>query len=133
MNQVAKLVIIDADERYLMLHRDNHPAYGDDPDLPGGTIEEGELPLETMIREAYEEAQVIIREDQAVQVYDGIDRSTQKTHHTLYMARLNKRPIIILSWEHSSYEWLDREDFLEKAKSANDSYMHMVYTALIRI
>jgi hypothetical protein len=35
-----------------------------------------------------------------------------------------------LSWEHSAYEWIPKEEFLEKAKNANDTYMHMVYEVL---
>jgi len=37
-----------------------------------------------------------------------------------------------MSWEHSSYEWIDRDDFLEKVKDARDTYMHMVYDVLIK-
>lgn len=38
-----------------MLILANRPTFGNDPDLPGGTLEEGELPLETMICEVFEE------------------------------------------------------------------------------
>jgi len=31
-----------------------------------------------------------------------------------------------MSWEHSSYEWLDRNEFLVRSRSAKDTYMHMV-------
>ena len=42
MKKVAKLVIVDKDEKYLLMYRSNHPTFGNDPDLPGGTVEEGE-------------------------------------------------------------------------------------------
>jgi 8-oxo-dGTP pyrophosphatase MutT (NUDIX family) len=130
MKQVAKLLIIDSNDQHLLMYRSKHPRFGDDPDLPGGTLEEGELPLETMLREVYEEAGVIIDSKNAREVYGGTDYSTRKTHYSLFIAKVAERPNIVMSWEHSSYEWLDRDNFLEKAKNANDTYMHMVYDVL---
>lgn len=130
MSKVAKLVIIDDDDKYLMVYRSEHPTFGNDPDLPGGTLENDEEPVDTMVREVYEEAGVVIDEAVIQKVYEGTDYSRHKTHYSLYVAKLDYRPVILMSWEHSAYEWLDRGDFLEKAKSANDTYMHMVYGEL---
>lgn len=130
MKQVAKLLIIDNDDKHLLMYRSGHPTFGNDPDLPGGTLEEGEVPLQTMIREVYEEAGVAIDEATAQMLYEGMDYSAHKTHYSLYIAKIIERPEIIMSWEHSAYEWIDRDDFLEKAKNANDTYMHMVYDVL---
>lgn len=130
MKQVAKLVIIDHDNKYLLMYRSAHPTFGNDPDLPGGTLEEGELPLETMIREVYEEASIEISESMVRQVYGGNDYSVHKTHYSLYIAQLENRPTVTMSWEHGAYEWLDRGTFLEKARGANDTYMHMVHDIL---
>lgn len=130
MNKVAKLVIIDNDDKYLLMHRSAHPIFGNDPDLPGGTLEDGELPIDTMVREVYEEAGIVVDEAAALKVYEGIDYSVHKTHYSLYVLKLDDRPKVVMSWEHSSYEWLDREKFLEKAKHSNDTYMHMVYQTL---
>lgn len=130
MKQVAKLVIIDNDDNYLLMYRSAHPTFGNDPDLPGGTLEKGELPLETMIREVYEEAGIVVDGVKTLRVYEGTDYSAHKTQYSLYVAKLDNRPDVVMSWEHSSYEWLDREKFLEEAKRANDTYMHMVYHTL---
>lgn len=130
MKQVAKLVIIDDRGKYLLMQRSNHPTFGYDPDLPGGTLEEGELPLETMIREVFEEVAIVIDQDTVAEVYAGTDYSTHGTHYSLYITKLQHTPEVVMSWEHSLYEWLDRELFLEKASQANDTYMHMVHDVL---
>ena len=130
MNKVAKLVIIDDKDQYLMMYRSAHPTFGDDADLPGGTLESGEEPLDTMVREVYEEAGVVIDGAASHKVYEGTDYSVHQTQYSLYIVKLQYRPEIVMSWEHSAFEWIDKDDFLEKAKSANDAYMHMVYAEL---
>lgn len=54
MKKVAKLVMIDPNDKYLLMYRSEHPTFGNDPDLPGGTLEDGESVLETMLREVEE-------------------------------------------------------------------------------
>ena len=130
MKKVAKLIIIDNQDKYLMLYRSAHPTFGNDPDLPGGTLEIGEEPLAAMVREVIEEAGVTIDGATTQKLYEGTDYSLHKTHYTLYLTKLEYRPEVIMSWEHSAYEWLDRDIFLEKAKLSNDTYMHMIYSEL---
>jgi 8-oxo-dGTP pyrophosphatase MutT (NUDIX family) len=130
MKQVAKLVIVDEHNLYLLLYRNNHPKFGSDPDLPGGTLEGDESPLEAMLREVQEEAGAVIGKEKVKEVYMGADYSKHGTCYSLFVAKLPQRPEVILSWEHSSYAWVSREDFLLQAKSANDTYMHMVYDTL---
>lgn len=124
--KVAKLVLIDADENYLLLCRDHHPAFGNDPDLPGGTLEVGESTQETMLREVEEEIGVKMNVNNVKEIYAGTDYSTSGTYYALYVAAVAERPPVTLSWEHSSYEWMPRTAFIEKATNAKDAYMHMV-------
>jgi 8-oxo-dGTP pyrophosphatase MutT (NUDIX family) len=133
MNSVAKLVIIDNNHTYLLLYRSGHPVFGDDPDLPGGTLEEGESVQGAMVREVDEELGVAIDAADIREVYGGTEYSKSKTHYSLFVTEVPVRPSITLSWEHASYEWLDRDSFLEKAKGANDTYMHMVYSVLAKL
>jgi 8-oxo-dGTP pyrophosphatase MutT (NUDIX family) len=130
MKKVVKLLIIDPTSKYLLLYRDDHPVFGTDPDLPGGTLESGETLLETLLREVQEESGVIIKQDNVSEVYSGTDYSAHGTHFVLFIANFKSRPEIKISWEHSSYKWLERNDFLKESKNAKDTYMHMVYNVL---
>jgi len=124
---VAKVLIIDEQNKYLMLWRGNHPRLPNDPDLPGGTIEAGETPEVAAIREVQEEAGIVISPNDLELLYKGLDYSFHGVEYTLYVATIHPRPEVVLSWEHEGYEWLDRETFLIKAKEATDTYMHMVH------
>lgn len=130
MKQVAKLVIVDGRGKYLLMQRSSHPMFGNDPDLPGGTLEEDESPLEAMIREVFEEAAIMIDRANVREIYVGKGYSASGTYYSLYAIELQDTPEIVMSWEHSSYEWLDRDVFLEKVSTANDTYMRMVHDVL---
>lgn len=126
--KVAKLVMIDKDNNYLMMYRSDHPMFGTDADLPGGTIEEGESAKIGLLRELQEEIGVTM--DDAQEIYSGFDYTTHGTHKTLYVTRVDERPEITISWEHSGYEWIPRDHFLEKSIHAKDDYMHMVHDVM---
>lgn len=132
MKKVAKLVIVDKDKNYLLMYRSNHPVFGNDPDLPGGTLEGSESTLETMIREVQEEAGIIVDNDAVEEIYSGVEYSAHGTFYALFITNVVNRPSISMSWEHASYEWVSRDDFLAKAKNANDTYMHMVSDMLTK-
>ncbi|MFZ1250202.1 MAG: NUDIX hydrolase [Candidatus Microsaccharimonas sp.] len=128
MQRAAKIILVDDNDHHLLLYRSNHPLLGDDADIPGGVVEDGETAEIAVIRELYEETG--LRIDTVEQVYSGLEYSKHGVHKTLFRAHVNERPKIVINWEHSSYEWLPKESFLEKAKNANDTYMHMVYEVL---
>ncbi len=127
MKKVAKLLIVDPEDNYLLMYRSDHPVFGGDPDLPGGTVEDGETSLEAMIREVEEEAGVAVDVKAVTEVYSGTGYSKHGTHYALYRVTLRVRPEIKLSWEHSSYEWLNHGSFIQKIKDAQDTYMRMVH------
>jgi len=127
MKQVAKVLIIDNDGYYLLMERANHPTFLNDPDLPGGTIEKGEEALEAALREVIEEANISLNPTDVKPAYTGSEYSTHGTEYSLYVAHTTERPTVTISWEHASFAWVDREEFLKQALGANDTYMHMVH------
>lgn len=130
MKQVAKLVVVDDDNNYLLMQRSDHPTFSNDPDLPGGTVEAGESSLDAMLREVVEEAGFSVDQEVVKKLYEGTEYSANHTHYSLYVAKLATRPKVIISWEHASYAWLSREEFLEQAHNAVDTYMQMVYEVM---
>lgn len=126
MKTASKLLIIDKDGCYLALYLAAHPRYSDSADLPGGTVDAGENPLQGMLREVAEEIGVAIEPTDVTELYAGTEYSKHDTNYVLYRIRVAKRPRVTLSWEHSSYEWLSRDDFLKNAEDSLDTYMHMV-------
>ena len=130
MNTVAKVVIIDNDNNYLLMKRSDHPTFDEDADLPGGTMEQGESSHDAAIREVQEEAGIKLNSEDIKEVYAGNEYSAHTTQYVLYVVQLTHRPEVVMSWEHSSYEWVDKETFLRHAHSAKDTYMHMVYAVI---
>ena len=130
MYKVAKLLLVDSEDNHLVLIRSAHPRFGSDIDLPGGTLEEGESLLETMVREVEEEIGVTVNPNDAVKLYDGDEFSTHGTRYVLFTMQVQSQPVVTVSWEHSSYEWIPRHELLKRSKAANDTYMHMVHHAL---
>lgn len=125
MKKVAKLVVRSGNE-YLMMYRSDHPTFGQDPDLPGGTVEDGESVLDAMLREVEEEIGWSVDKARTEEIFSGSDYSKNGTHYSLFITDHHVKPNIKISWEHSSYEWIGRSEFIAKALSAKDTYMHMV-------
>jgi len=129
MKRVAKLILTDKDNRYLMLHRSNHPSFPHDPDLPGGTLEDDEDPLEALVREVFEETGVSLDAAAIEKVHESSKYDEGYTYY-LYRLRYEGKPNITISWEHSHYEWLPLDEFISKTHGAIDKYMHMVHDYL---
>jgi 8-oxo-dGTP pyrophosphatase MutT (NUDIX family) len=112
IESIAKLLIIDNQNRCLVLTIGKHLQYPEKsflPDLPGGIVDPGESEQSAAIREAQEEcgihldAQNVQLAYAATAYYAEEKKSITKM---LYIARVNDTPTITLSWEHSDYKWV---------------------------
>lgn len=133
MKQIAKVLLRDASGTYLMLEHTNHPTFPNDPDFPGGTVEEDETPLEGAVRETMEEIGVEIAPEQLELLYRGTNYSHHGSEYSLYLCRCEERPEIALSWEHTAFGWETPNDVIEASRKAVDTYMHMVADMIERI
>ena len=106
----AKAVILRSDKKMLVLRRSQtHPSDAGQPDLPGGVIEPGEEPLDTLIREIKEETGVVVNSDSIKLVYENTSTKDDSFIRHLYLIKFDKEPKIKLSWEHDKYEWMEVE------------------------
>ncbi len=129
MKEVAKLILRDQNGLYLLLYRNDHPAFGQDPDLPGGTIEEGEDPIKALIREVKEEIGITLNSKSIKKLHESNEYDKGNIYY-LYEAMHKETPVITISWEHSRYSWLSLSDFAAITNTAIDRYMHMVHDYL---
>ncbi len=130
MKHVAKILITDKDGYSLLLQRSDHPHFPSDPDLPGGTLEEGESPVLAMIREVEEEAGITLDGRTISKLYQGTEYSEHGTKYHLFTAPVDERPSVTISWEHESYGWVDHDTLMLRAGTAKDTYMRMVHGVL---
>lgn len=133
MIEVAKVLIKSPGGNYLMLRRSDHPYYPNDPDLPGGTVDPGEDPLSAAVREADEEAGIAIAPGSLDLLSASTLYSDNGNEYELYFYESCDQPKVTLSWEHSSYKWVNRQDFLDLSRRATDSYMHMVHDIMTKL
>ncbi len=128
---IAKVLITNQDGEQLVLWRSEHPVFPNDPDLPGGTVEEDEDVAAAAVREAEEEAGIVLSPDSLKLIYKGSKYSEHDTVYYLYTSQLDRHQDVVISWEHADYQWVSPEDLLKVAKAAKDTYMHMVYETLL--
>lgn len=125
MKIVAKSLVFDKDKKILVLQRSGtHPNYAHHFDFPGGEVEDGEIAVEAVSREIFEETGLIIDIASVKQVYEK--QIDENLIHIVCIANYNhSQPDIKLSWEHQNYEWLNIEELLKKQipRSADDYYL----------
>lgn len=128
MKRIAKLLLKNtSDNTFLVLNRTDHPKYGAEVDLPGGTHEQGEDIEETLVREMFEETGLKVAKEECTLLYRGTGYSPVGNEHNLYYAESGELPAnIVLSWEHSQYRWLEPQQVVREAREAIDPFMHIV-------
>ena len=120
---VVKLIahtLIEKNGQYLLIKRSKikrglpnvYPCYWD---IPGGSVEESELPREAALREAMEEVNQKIRIDKIIHEDSQFDASKDTVFTRLvYAGRiLEERDIILDPEEHTDFVWISSLKDLE--------------------
>ena len=124
IESVAKLVLVNELNQALVLtigEYEGRPEKSYTPDLPGGRVEirTGETELAGVIREAEEEAGVVLDPKTLSLAYTGTtfyESENKSVSRFLYIAHLDHTPEVVVSWEHASYEWVPVDTILQTKK-----------------
>lgn len=132
--KAGKVIIRDsATDTYFVVYRSEHPIFGNSVDLPGGTVEKGESDIEATIREVYEEAAISVNPEDLTLLYSGREYSRFNTKYILYFTEVPERPAVTLSWEHSRYDWLSKDDVIKECRSTKDNFMRLAADCLEKL
>ena len=109
---IIHTVIYDNERKVLIIKRakinDILPEYWD---IPGGTLEDGEDPVNGAIREAKEETGLEIANLQLFFEYSNVDTTKNKQFVTLvFAAKYPGGEIVLNSEEHEEYAWIASEE-----------------------
>ena len=112
--------LIEEDGKYLLIKRSKikrglpnvYPSYWD---IPGGGVEENELPIEAALREAMEEVNQKIRINRIIHEDSQFDASKDTVFTRLvYEGRIvEQRDIILDSEEHTDFVWISSLEGIE--------------------
>ena len=112
--------LIEKDGKYLLIKRSKikrdcpnvYPSYWD---IPGGSVEENELPIEAALREAMEETNQKIRINKIIHEDSQFDASKDTVFTRLvYEGRIvEQRDIILDPEEHTDFVWISSLEDIE--------------------
>ena len=112
--------LIEKDGKYLLIKRSKikrgrpnvYPSYWD---IPGGSVEENEMPREAALREAMEEVNQKIRIDKIIHEDSQFDASKGTVFTRLvYAGRImEQRDIILDPEEHTDFVWISSLEDIE--------------------
>ncbi len=107
-----KAVVIRADGKFLTMRRSktapSHPLAWD---LPGGELEYGEDPVAGIIREIKEETGLAIQDSKPFDVFGH--KNPGGFWVTIAYVCKAKTSDVTLSYEHTDYQWVTKEEFLK--------------------
>lgn len=109
----GKAVVINQKGNILLLKRSANETHLENMwDVPGGSLEHGETPYESLRREVKEEAGIGIKVKDTVNTWSFIhDNNIHRFGATYICDAFNTE--VNLSEEHSEYQWIDIEDIAE--------------------
>jgi len=119
IESVAKVLIIDGQNRCLVLILGKHLKYPEKsylPDLPGGIVDPGESEQSAVIREVHEECGIVLDSSSVQLAYSETsyyEKENKSVTKLLYIAYVDDTPSVTLSWEHSDYKWIALNELSE--------------------
>jgi 8-oxo-dGTP diphosphatase len=113
---VAAIAIMERNGRFLVLRRiDPEPQLHHKWEFPGGGIEWGETPLETLKREMKEETGLIVQDATLLGIHTHVwDLPTERVQVFLivYCAQADSEEVVLSPEENDAYKWVTADEFL---------------------
>lgn len=108
----VKTILIDQENRILVLKRSDKTKGVSKWSLPGGHLEKNENPNNAVIREVEEETQLKITSAEVFAI--NFHPSNEKPTIIIgYKGTIPPGQEVILNWEHTEYKFLDRDEALK--------------------
>jgi len=110
---IVHSIIYTQDNKVLILRRSgSQSVYPEYWDIPGGTLESGELPLEALRREVGEETGLSVNNAELFFHTANIDRTKNKLFvRLIFKSPYNGENIVLDPDEHTKYIWISETDY----------------------
>ncbi len=116
IDTVAKVVLIDENNRILFLKRSNYmKKFAGEWDLPGGHLRENESLFDGLVREVKEETGLIVKSAKLIEIQSNLH---------FYYTNYNSDPIK-LSHEHTGFRFFDKNSL-----DSNEKFQKVALKAL---
>ncbi|OXM51765.1 7,8-dihydro-8-oxoguanine-triphosphatase [Amycolatopsis thailandensis] len=110
------------DGKFLFIRRRPGSFLGGNWELPGGTVEPGERPAETVVREFAEETGLTVRAtgERGTHSWDDVEGRPMRIHATVYtLTEEEPREVLLDPEEHDAFIWYTREEAAELGLAAH--------------
>jgi 8-oxo-dGTP pyrophosphatase MutT (NUDIX family) len=117
-------------DKILLLQRSTDKSQPHTWGIPGGKMEEGESPLECVVRELYEETKLLLSKDQLSSLGPVFMRlpTHQFVFHLFRFQFKNLPPLVILNQENEAFKWITLKDaYLLPLMMGADECLNVVY------
>ena len=106
-----KTVIVNSDNKILLLQRSDKTSSPHSWDFGGGSVDKSENPVDSAIREAKEETGLNIHDLRPLMTY--LDTESKDEAVIIGFTAYTNSSDVKLSWEHEAFRWLTREELNE--------------------
>ena len=126
--RIVTAVLRDGDRVLLCHRRAGRRVYPDVWDLPGGHVEEGEDPQESLVRELREELGITVSEPSGPPMHEI--RTATFAMQIWLIDRWTGTPVNAAPDEHDAVAWFETSD-LDSLRLAHESYLSMLTAVLV--